>query len=299
MYLATTTGDFGAYTHSQAESMAYIKQAGFRFLDYNFGSDYSRRDGVYSENWREYLAGIQEKADELGVKFIQSHSPMGAPIADGNDAFTEDTIRCVEACGILGVPTVVVHSGYIKGLSIKETFEKNKIFYEKLFPMAEKYGVNILVENFNKMCVPGLYWIDNAADQRALIDYVNHPLFHGCWDAGHGNMQEMPQDESLRILGEHVYALHIQDNMGNDDQHMAPFFGTLSLDSLMHGLSEIGYKGYFTFESGNILLPAGKRRPYEADKRLQRAPLGLRIEAEKFLYAIGKSVLEAYDCFEG
>jgi len=299
MYLATTTGDFGAYTHSQAESMAYIKQAGFRFLDYNFGSDYSRRDGVYSENWREYLAGIQAKADELGVKFIQSHSPMGAPIADGNDAFTEDTIRCVEACGILGIPTVVVHSGYIKGLSIRETFEKNKIFYEKLFPMAEKYGVNILVENFNKMCVPGLYWIDNAADQRSLIDYVNHPLFHGCWDAGHGNMQEMSQDESLRILGEHVYALHIQDNMGNDDQHMAPFFGTLSLDSLMHGLSDIGYKGYFTFESGNILLPSGKRRPYEADKRLQRAPLGLRIEAEKFLYAIGKSVLEAYDCFEG
>ncbi|MBR4962268.1 MAG: sugar phosphate isomerase/epimerase, partial [Clostridia bacterium] len=213
--------------------------------------------------------------------------------------FTEDTIRCVEACGILGIPTVVVHSGYIKGLTIRETFEKNKIFYEKLFPMAEKYGVNILVENFNKMCVPGLYWIDNAADQRELIDYVNHPLFHGCWDAGHGNMQEMSQDESLRILGEHCYALHIQDNMGNDDQHMAPFFGTLNLDALMHGLIDIGYKGYFTFESGNILLPPNKRRPYEADKRLQRAPLALRLEAEKFLYAIGKTVLEAYDCFEG
>ena len=299
MYLATTTGDFGAYTPSQTKSMEYIHQSGFRFLDYNFGSDYARRDGVYSENWRDYLAEVQAKADELGVRFIQSHSPMGAPIADSNDAFTEDTIRCVEACGILGIPTVVVHSGYIKGLTIRETFEKNKIFYEKLFPMAEKYGVNILVENFNKMCVPGLYWIDNAADQRELIDYVNHPLFHGCWDAGHGNMQEMSQDESLRILGEHCYALHIQDNMGNDDQHMAPFFGTLNLDALMHGLIDIGYKGYFTFESGNILLPPNKRRPYEADKRLQRAPLALRLEAEKFLYAIGKTVLEAYDCFEG
>lgn len=126
MYLATTTGDFGAYTHSQAESMAYIKQAGFRFLDYNFGSDYSRRDGVYSENWREYLAGIQEKADELGVRFIQSHSPMGAPIADGNDAFTEDTIRCVEACGILGIPTVVVHSGTSRGCVSRKPLKRTK-----------------------------------------------------------------------------------------------------------------------------------------------------------------------------
>ncbi|MBQ8401342.1 MAG: sugar phosphate isomerase/epimerase [Clostridia bacterium] len=299
MYLATTTGDFGGYTPLQTESMEYIHQAGFRYLDYNFGSDYARRDGVYSENWKEYLQTVQEKADGLSVKFIQAHSPMGAPIADGNDAFTEDTIRCVEACGILGIPNIVVHSGYTKGLTIRETFDKNKIFYEKLFPMAEKYGVNILVENFNKMCVDGLYWIDNAADQRDLIDYVNHPLFHGCWDAGHGNMQEMTQADSLRILGEHTYALHIQDNMGNDDQHMAPFFGTLNLDSLMHGLLDIGYKGYFTFESGNILLPHSKRRPFAEDTRLLKAPLELRIEAEKFLYAIGKTILSAYGCFEG
>ena len=299
MYLATTTGDFSGYTPSQTQSMEYICQAGFRYLDYNFGSDYSQRSGVYADNWQEYLQTVLTRADQLGMKFIQAHSPMGAPIADGNDAFTEDTIRCVEACGILGIPNIMVHSGYIKGLTVAETFARNKVFYEKLFPMAEKYGVNILVENFNKMCIPGMYWIDNAADQRALIDYVNHPLFHSCWDAGHGNMQEMSQDESLRILGEHVYALHIQDNMGNDDQHMAPFFGTLNLDALMHGLLDIGYKGYFTFESGNILLPFGKRRPFDADKRLLKAPLELRIEAEKFLYAIGKTVLGAYDCFEG
>jgi len=299
MYLATTTGDFGGYTPLQTQSMEYIHQSGFSYLDYNFGSDYARRDGVYSENWKDYLQTIREKAEELSVKFIQAHSPMGAPIAEGNDAFTEDTIRCVEACGILEIPNIVVHSGYTKGLTVAETFEKNKIFYEKLFPMAEKYGVNILVENFNKMCVPSLYWLDNAEDQRALIEYVNHPLFHGCWDAGHGNMQEMTQADSLRILGEHVYALHIQDNMGNDDSHMAPFFGTLNLDSLMHGLLDIGYKGYFTFESGNILLPSGKRRPYEEDTRLLKAPLELRIEAEKFMYAIGKTILSAYDCFEG
>ena len=66
MYLATTTGDFGGYTPLQTQSMEYIRQSGFSYLDYNFGSDYARRDGVYSENWKDYLQTIREKAEELG-----------------------------------------------------------------------------------------------------------------------------------------------------------------------------------------------------------------------------------------
>ena len=298
MKLATTTGDFSGYASTQTESMQYIREAGFRFMDYNFGSDYSRRDGFFAADWKNHLEQVKKKADELGAAFIQAHSPMGRPLADKTGEFTEDTARCVEACGLLGIKNIVVHSGYLHGISKEETFERNKKFYERLFPTAEKYGVNILVENFNKMCVDGMYWIDNAADQRALIDYVDHPLFHGCWDAGHGNMQEMSQDESLRILGEHVYALHIQDNLGNSDSHLVPFFGTLNMDAVMHGLADIGYKGYFTFEAGSPFLAANKRRPFEKDTRLARAPLGLRIASEKLLYEIGRYTLEAYDCFE-
>lgn len=298
MKLATTTCDFEAYASTQQESMQYIAQSGFRFLDYNFCADYSRKNGVYSANWKEHLEDIRRQEDRLSVRFIQSHAPMGAPIAENNDEFVDATIRAIESCGILGIDNIVVHSGYSKGLTKEETYIRNKAFYERLFPMAEKYGVNILVENFNKMCIDGLYWIDNAADLREIIDFIDHPLFHACWDAGHGNMLETPQDEALRTIGHHVYALHVQDNNGNSDSHIAPFFGTLNLDSLMHGLKDIDYKGYFTFESSNIFLPPNWRRPFEQDKRLLRAPLDLRIQAEKLLYEIGKCTLTAYDCFE-
>ncbi len=78
----------------------------------------------------------------------------------------------------------------------------------------------------------------------------------------------MPQQEALRILGSHVYALHVQDNMGERDQHFAPFFGTMNPDSLMQGLLEIGYQGYFTFEPN--LPPAVKRRPHEGEDAAYR-----------------------------
>jgi len=300
MKLATTTGDFLSYTGSQTESIKCIHAAGFKYVDYNFDWDFEHSCGVFSADWKSHIDDVLKTADSLGMTFIQAHSPTGKPITkdENYENFIFGTKRCIECCAILGIKNLVVHSGYIQDISKDECFDLNKAFYLDLLHFAEKYDVNILVENFNKMHIDGMYWIDNAADQRAMIDYVNHPLFHACWDAGHGNMQETTQDEALRTLGEHVYALHVQDNMGNHDSHMAPYFGTLNMDSLMHGLIDIGYKGYFTFESGNIFLPARYRRPYDKDTRLNRAPLPLRISAEKLLYDIGKYTLDAYNMYE-
>ena len=298
MKLATTTGDFSAYTSDQAQSVKYIAASGFKYIDYSFGADYTRKSGIYTDSMQAHLDRMLATAAELGVKFVQSHSPMGAPIADGNDAFVDDTVRSIEAAGILGIPTIVVHSGYVKGISKDECFERNRDFYRRLIPTAEKYGIYVLIENFNKMSNPEIYWVDNAADLRDMLDYVDHPLIKACWDVGHGNMQETPQDEALRILGSRVKALHVQDNYGNADSHMAPFFGTVNLDSLMHGLSDIGYDGYFTFESGNFFLPAKSRRRFEGDTRLASAPLDLRLKAERLLYDIGECVLRSYDMFE-
>ncbi len=302
MKLATTTGDFGYYMRSQQEGIRLISQAGFKYIDYSFGHDYDRRNGVYAADWQAYVEDLQKVAQECGVKFVQAHSPMGRPLRNGSDYYNQfiaDTIRTIEVSGMLGIPNLVVHSDYRSHLSRTETFQCNRKFYHDLLPAAEKWGVNLLIENFNNMEVKDLYWVDNATDLLEMIETVNHPLCHACWDVGHANMQEMSQLDELRILGSHVRALHVQDNYGDADSHFAPFYGTTNLDMLMHGLKAIDYKGYFTFESK--ILPhslAQKRRPFAADTRLLRAPLSVMCKAEELLYEIGRSILEAYDCFE-
>ena len=298
MKLATTTGDFNSYTGSQIKSLQLIKEAGFHYADYNFGHDYNTRTGVYACDYRAYFDEIGHACKQIGIKLVQAHSPMGKPLIDPDGRFLADTIRCVEACGAWGIPNLVVHSGYASGLSVEQTFAQNKKFFDPILAEAEKHGVNILVENFDKMVFPDVYWIDNATDLRALIDYIDHPLLHAVWDAGHANLQPMPQDEELSLLGSHVRALHVQDNMCDRDAHLQPFVGTMNLDALMNGLEKIGYNGYFTFEVGGIYTPACRRRPYPADTRLAEPPLALKCAAERYLYELGKCVLEAYGCFE-
>ena len=298
MKLATTTSDFNRYTGSQTESLRLIREAGFCYADYSFGHDYATRTGVYGEDHKAYFDEINRAAAEIGIILVQAHSPMGTPLKDPDGRFLADTLRCVDACGAWGIPNLVVHSGYVHGLSREDTLVANREFFLPLLRRAERYGVNILVENFDRMCIDGMYWIDNATDLLALIELVDHPLFHAVWDAGHANMQEMPQDTELRLLGGHVRALHIQDNGGDRDAHLLPFLGTMNLDAVMHGLLDIGYNGYFTFEVGGIFRSSADRRPYPADGRLAEAPLSLRCAAERYLYELGRCVLETYGCFE-
>ncbi len=299
MKLATTTSDFSREVSTVNERIKLISQCGFKYIDYSFGRDFADKIGVFGD-YDAHIKTIKELCNELGVKLVQSHAPMGDPIIknDKYEEFIEGNKVCIKACHDLGIPNIVIHSGYEKGISKEECFQRNKEFYELLLPTAEKYNVEILTENFNKRWHPEIYWVDNAPDLKELVDYIDHPLLKVCWDIGHGNLQDMPQHEAMAILGDRIHALHVQDNYNRTDTHKAPFFGTTNWDSVMHGLKEIGFNGYFTFEADNLLTGAYAKRKFDKDTRLLNPPLEFKMRLEAFLYDIGKYILTSYDCFE-
>ena len=297
MKLATTTGDYSLYTNSQEVALQHIRQAGFKYADYSFCFDACFGNGIFSNDYQRHIDSVNNLLDKIDLKLVQAHAPMGKAFLDGGELI-KITKRCIDACAKWEIPNIVVHSHYKEGLSREQTFEENKKFYLPLLEHAEKYGINILTENFNRMCVKGLYWIDNAPDLLKMIETVNHPLFHALWDIGHANMQEMPQDEALRLLSNHVRGFHIHDNMGDHDSHLAPFLGSVNLDAVITGMLDIGYNDYFTFEVGRFFLLPENRRKFERSKRLESASIELRDAFERYLYQLGKCVLEKYDCFE-
>lgn len=297
MKLATTTGDFGNYANTLEEIVEIMAQTSFRCIDCGLGAAvFDKNPELRQDNWLDAAKRLKECAEKHGMQFVQAHAPMGRPLVkdDKYEEFLFLTKRSMEIAAALGIPNIVVHSGYREGISKEQCFQENKLFYDELLHLAEEININVLTENFNKMCVPNMYWMDNAPDERELIDLVNHPLFHACWDTGHGNMQELSQYDALSILGEHVYALHVQDNLGNDDHHMAPFMGTLDADSLMRGLTKIGYKGYFTFEATRMIMSSQSRRQTVENGPKAKLPLSLKIKAENLLYEIGEFMIQDY-----
>jgi len=306
MKIATTTVDFARYCKSDAERIRELHRAGFRYIDLSMYS--FTPDCVYmQENWKEAVEQIRNLADELGMTFVQAHSHGGNPLSDDPahvDFLLKATLRSIEICRMLGIANTVVHNGRFRGLSKEEWFEKNKAFYEKLLPTAERCGVNILCENSTKSNMGQQYFINNGRDMREFIEFVDHPLVHGCWDTGHANCEGNQYDE-IMALGSELYAIHYNDNHGAKDDHVAPFCGTLNHDEVIHALIDVGFSGYFTLECDSTLIHynqwTGKRRRFEGkdiELKLSEPQLFMQRHIEAMMYDTAKWMLETYGLFE-
>ncbi len=302
MKLATTTGDFRPYCTSYMERLEHVCEAGFKYIDLDMYVIDDNDKLLVRTDWRDYAKMLKKRADELGAEFVQAHSPGGNPLAeDEADRLLSATIRSIEVCGELGIPNIVVHSGMLPGISKAEFFEKNRDFYSKLFPAMEKCNVNVLCENSTKANMGEMYFTNSGSDMAEFVKFVNHPLFHACWDTGHGNCEGNQYDDILEI-GNDLYAVHINDNCGTRDEHLIPYLGTVNMDEIINALIDIGFNGYFTFEASSVLRKSqywlGNRRTFEGDKRLLHPQLFMQKHLEKLMYDTGVYMLKQYNCYE-
>lgn len=306
MKIATSTGDFGFYCPNDAERIRELHRAGFRYIDLDMYS--WKPDSVYlRDNWQEEVKKLKDLAAALGMQFVQAHS-QGGNAFDPNPSvmefITKATHRSIEICGMLGIKNTVLHAGFAAGLSKEEWFDKNKAFYAQFFPVMEQYGVNLLCENSATCMTREKYYINTGADMREFIQYVDHPLFHGCWDTGHANCEGSQYDQ-IMTLGDELYAIHYNDNQGDKDTHVAPFVGRMNHDEVINALIDVGFQGYFTLECGASLVKydqwTGPRRRCAKEgiaPKLSHPQLFMQRHMEKMVYETARWMLETYDIFE-
>ncbi|MBE6651721.1 MAG: sugar phosphate isomerase/epimerase [Ruminococcaceae bacterium] len=303
MKIATTTGDFSFYCANDCDRIKELHCAGFRYIDLSMYT-FTPASPYMQDNWRDEVNKIKELADSLGMVFVQAHSQGGNPFSEDKkhvDFLIDATLRSIEICGLLGIKNTVVHSGVAAGLSKEEWFVKNREFYSKFFPAMEKYNVNVLCENSTKKNMGNKYWANSGADMYEFIKFVDHPLFHGCWDTGHANCEGNQYDEILALKDE-LYAIHYNDNRGGGDEHVAPFLGTLNHDEVISALIDVKFKGYFTLECDSSLRKykywQGDRRQFEKESRLRDPQLFMQRHIEKMMYETAKWMLESYEVFD-
>lgn len=307
MRLATTTADFYGYCETTAEMVRAYEGTGFRHLDYSFYRANYPGSPFMGDDWIREVADASKEAERLGFDFVQAHSP-------GNDYFGGDTetvirgnIRAIEACGYLGIDKLVVHSGRSSAFRSAERMrgyrEAVKGFYERLYPAMEKYNVRVLAENYTPAGDDTCSFY-SGVDLTELMELCDHPLMGVCWDVGHGNMIRPAQYDDIVKLGKYLQAVHIQDNHGIHDEHIAPLMGTLRIDEVMRGLRDNGFiaaNGVFTFEADNLLSYGGAwpDRTDERGERVKTHPsLQTKRAAVRMLYEIGKNILSEYGLSE-
>ena len=260
-------------------------KAGFKYLDFNF-LDWNAdiRSPFVGDDWERWIDGAGETAAKYGVSFNQAHAPVYNGVrfkGCTDDNIREYIRRSIKACAMLKIPQMVHHAIYT---SNSEWLKINHSIFDEFVELSAKYGVGIDFEN----CWVSLEDVPLSYTE-TLIDFVDSfgdPIVGICWDTGHCNMtggkghlkNRTNQYTEITKLGKRLRALHIDDNNGCIDDHVAPFDGIIDWDSVMRALADIGYEHSFT---------------YEAHNAVRRLPESMKDEKTAFMYRLACELTKA------
>ena len=256
-----------------ADTFRMIREAGFDGIDWGIDEAWDRtviQQGkftpcVFEKNLPEVHAYYREQLAEIeknGLVIYQAHAPF-PPYVKGFPELTDYAIgiyrQCIRFCEDLGIGRLVIH-GVSRALDdpgqTKETVEKlNLYLYRSLIPVLRETRVTVCLENlftrYGRQIIEGA-----CADPReaaALLDRLNQEAgkecFGFCLDTGHLNILGKNQEEYILVLGERIKAVHLHDNWGDDDRHLAPYAGNIRWREVIGALRAAGYRGNLNFET--------------------------------------------------
>lgn len=255
------------------EGLKLIKEAGFDALDFSFTGELSYHavvtgdlDSIFSqsvEDVRALYKPIVDAIKEQGLEVAQAHAPYPTYTRNSemDDLVFESIVKSMAVCQDLGCPYIVVHPNfgdYSWRLDSETQWAVNKEFYTRLIPYSKEYGVGICLENMFTSYNGRLYSaICSDADEAiAYIDALNEiagfDCFSFCYDTGHQTLLGLDFRENLRKLNSRVKVLHIHDNDGRNDSHLAPYMGVSDWEAFIEGLRDISFSGAISFEVRNV-----------------------------------------------
>ena len=247
------------------EAIKAAKKAGFDYLDMSFFA-YCRNDGeMTKENWRDWICQVKECADQNGIRFRQTHGNFVLGLQWDDPAFPEGkdllalNTRCAEASKILGAEWMVVHPMNLPRQPVYNRGVNKAANLAYLAPVIEKakeVGIGIAVENmvdFSRNM--RRYCGGDPEELLDLVDTINDPAVGICLDTGHACLTSIDVPSYIRLAGDRLKALHINDNRQKGDEHLLPFDGLVDWQGVAQALRDIGYDHDYSFEVRSRAIP--------------------------------------------
>ncbi|NIA08374.1 MAG: TIM barrel protein [Nitrospiraceae bacterium] len=163
--------------------------------------------------------------------------------------------EALEIAALFGARSVVCHTGF----DLKHYYSMRDRWIENalesltiLSDYASLFNIPIMLENVFDL---------NPAIHREIFDAIGSPFLGFCLDIGHiGVFSEAGLGNWLRDVGDRLGQLHLHDNNGVHDDHLAIGEGVMDFDGLFSWLYEKKKRPIMTLEPHNekAVLPALK-----------------------------------------
>ena len=254
------------------KAVAAISEAGFRYCEMAYEHMEMLTEGPKPE---ARLEKFRKSVEPLKVNIGQLHAPIishfislklplyqrQADLASDSEDLRRKEMRLLADwlgyCRILNISTMVVHPGgkrvWRNQTDYRQARQANHEAFKQLAEKAEKARVSVAVENMG-----GGMFASYPEDLLEMLQEIDCPYLGACLDTSHANIVgpgfDIPQ--FIRDCGKKLFATHISDNLGKNDDHLMPYSGRVAWQPVVKALEEIKYAGLF-----NLEIPGERKCP--------------------------------------
>jgi fructoselysine 3-epimerase len=255
MKLAFSTNAYTRY--SLLEAMRGIKSAGYEGIEILADVPHAYPARLESDD----VTTVRDELDRLGLQVsnINGNCSFGywkdAPpepyfepsLISPDPRHREDRVQLIlstlQFAHDVGSANISITSGRMLGGMPPERAARQ--FAESIRPIldeADRLKVNVGIE-----CEPGLF-LEYVLELREWIDRLGHPRLGANLDIGHSQVIGESIPDVVRMLGNRIWNLHVEDIPGRKHYHMIPGEGSIDWIALRDALEEIRYDRFLTVE---------------------------------------------------
>jgi fructoselysine 3-epimerase len=255
MQLAFSTNAFTRFT--LPEALRGIAAAGFKGVEVLADVPHAWPDALTPP----FVAEIRRELERLNlaVSNVNANCSFGywrhappepyfepsliSPIAQYRADRTRLILRTLDFAKEINARNISITSGRMLGGMPPEPAARQ--FAESMKPIldyADKLAIDVGIE-----CEPGLF-LEYAAELAEWIGRLGHPRFGANLDVGHSQVLGEKIPDAVKLLGDRIWNLHVEDIPGRKHYHMIPGQGTLDWQALKAALVEEDYQRFLTVE---------------------------------------------------
>jgi sugar phosphate isomerase/epimerase len=223
-----------------------IREAGFSTIEV------SASPGHLDVTDRQMVKRAAEQARTNSLEVYSVHAPfsVGVDITSTDSKEREHAVQVIyntaEAAAMLEARYLVLHPGPEEGsFSAKVKRKRLENGAESLAAIStrcQQLGHRLVLENM----LPHLF-ASHVEDLLWLMGALHSRDIGFCLDTGHATLTGDLPDVAEKLAG-HVRMLHVHDNRGTEDEHLAPGEGDINWERLLGHLSTQGFNGSMIIE---------------------------------------------------
>ncbi len=263
----------------------------------NLGFEAIELEGVREKNLREVYENrerLKEECQRVGVKVV-NFCPVLPDIVNPNEEKRKKALKlfdlAVETALHFGCEAIQTDSytpplEFIGDSPYGENVDFVKQFRVKIDPdFIWQNQWNVLVKSIKhccqraeqaslKFCLEPRVGeiISNTDGLLRLMDHVKEENFGAVLDTGHLHAQKEILPLSVEKLGSKIFYLHVSDNDGKENQHLALGEGTINWEGVFTALKKHKFHGYVAIDIGKVP---------KLDEKVKKSKVFLEKTAEK------------------